>query len=134
MTAFIVDNSVWWKAARFPAMRQRLRDVAAQDLILACPPQVLEYCFSARDADEHAALREDMAQWLPAEEHPGIGDVLAIQTALWAGGYVRGAGTVDVQIAAYAMANAAVVLTADHDFDHIAAVVPSFAHEYLPEA
>lgn len=133
MSAYIVDNSVWWKAGRHPAIAERLRVVSTQELILTCPPQVLEYCFSARDAAEHAEYRLDMAVFFPAEEQPGEADVLAIQSALWSGGYVRGAGTMDTLIAAYAIANEAIVLTADHDFDHIAAVVPEFRHEYLPE-
>jgi predicted nucleic acid-binding protein len=133
VSAYIVDNSVWWKAARRPAIAARLRVVSTQDLILTCPPQVLEYCFSARDADEHAAFRRDMEVFFPAEEHPSEVDVLDLQAALWNGGYVRGAGAVDVLIAAYAIANEAIVLTADHDYDHIAEVVPDFRHEYLPE-
>ncbi|MFJ7288533.1 VapC toxin family PIN domain ribonuclease [Curtobacterium sp. NPDC098951] len=107
--------------------------MSTQDLILTCPPQVLEYCFSARDADEHAAFRRDMEVFFPAEEHPSEVDVLDLQAALWNGGYVRGAGAVDVLIAAYAIANEAIVLTADHDYDHIAEVVPDLRHEYLPE-
>ncbi|MBT1544035.1 PIN domain-containing protein [Curtobacterium aurantiacum] len=133
MSAYIVDNSVWWKARRFPGIAGRLRTVSTQDLILTCPPQVLEYCFSARDPAEHSELQQDMAVFFPADEHPTKDDALAIQTALWNGGYVRGAGTIDTLIAAYAIANDAIVLAADHDYDHIAAVVPEFLHEYLPE-
>ncbi|MDR6169719.1 MULTISPECIES: PIN domain-containing protein [unclassified Curtobacterium] len=133
MSAYIVDNSVWWKAGRHPAIATRLRAVSTQDLILTCPPQVLEYCFSARDAAEHAEFRRDMEVFFPAEEHPSAADVLTLQSALWNGGYVRGAGAVDSLIAAYAIANEAIVLTADRDYDHIAAVVPDFRHEYLPE-
>jgi len=32
-----------------------------------------------------------------------------------------------------AIANEAIVLTADRDHDHIAAAVPDFRHEFLPE-
>lgn len=133
MSAFIVDNSVWWKAGRHPGIASRLRVVSTQDLILTCPPQVLEYSSSARDAAEHAEFCRDMEVFFPAEEHPGQSDVLAIQRALWASGFVRGAGSMDTLIAAYAIANEAIVLTADRDHDHIAAAVPDFRHEFLPE-
>lgn len=133
MSAYIVDNSVWWKASRFPSLRARLRTIATQDLILTCPPQVLEYCFSARNPAEHAQFRHDLADYFPAERHPENDDVLSIQSALWAAGYPRGAGPIDTLIAAYAIVNDAIVLAADHDFDHIAAAVPGFRHEYLPE-
>lgn len=133
MSAYIVDNSVWWKAGRSPRIAARLRAISTRDLILTCPPQVLEYCFSARTAAEHVEFQADMALYLSAEEHPTTDDVLAVQAALWAGGYVRGAGVTDTQIAAYAIANDATVLAADQDFEHIAAVVPRFRHEYVPE-
>ena len=134
MSAYIIDNSVWWKAGRFPRIAERLREISTQDLILTCPPQVLEYCFSARTAAEHVKFRADMDLYLSAEEHPGTADVLAVQEALWSGGYVRGAGVTDTHIAAYGIANNAIVLAADTDFSHIAAVVPDLRHEYLPEA
>ena len=134
MTAYIVDNSVWWSAGRSSAIATRLRQVATRDLILTCPPQVLEYCFSAETPADHDEYRTDMLQYLPAEEHPDEDMSLEIQSALWQGGFVRGAGPVDVLIAAYAIVNDATVLTTDHDFDHIAAVVPDFRHEYVPQA
>jgi predicted nucleic acid-binding protein len=133
VSAYIVDNSVWWKAGRFPGIAARLREISTQDLILTCPPQVLEYCFSARTAAEHVEFHADMALYLSAEEHPDTAAVLAVHEALWSGGYVRGAGVTDTHIAAYAIANNAIVLAADTDFSHIAAVVPGFRHEYLPE-
>jgi hypothetical protein len=134
VSAYIVDNSVWWKASRCPGIASRLREIATQDLILTCPPQVLEYCFSARTADEHTAFQQDMAGFLPAEEHPEDSDVLAVQEALWRGGFVRGAGVVDTHVAAYAIVNDAILLTADRDHENIAAVVDTFRHEYLVEA
>ncbi len=46
---------------------------------------------------------------------------------------MRGAGAVDILIAAYAIANDATILSADRDFDHIAAVT-DLAHEYVAPA
>jgi predicted nucleic acid-binding protein len=133
VSAYIVDNSVWWKASRFPGIADRLRSIATQDLIVTCPPQVLEYCWSARTPAEHDAYRQDLAAFMAADQHPDDAEVLRIQAALWSAGFVRGAGVVDVLIAAYALANDAVVLCADRDYDDVAAVVPGFRHEYLPE-
>ncbi|MFJ4295544.1 VapC toxin family PIN domain ribonuclease [Curtobacterium sp. NPDC089689] len=133
MSAYVVDNSVWWKARKFAGIASRLREVATRDLILTCPPQVLEYCFSARNAAEHDELMSDMQLFFPADVHPSGRDVLRVQSALWKGGYVRGAGAIDTAIASYAIANDAIVLSADRDYEHIAAVVPEFRLEYLPE-
>lgn len=45
-------------------------------------------------------------------------------------GLIRSAGALDILIASYAIANDATVLTADHDFDHIARVT-DLQHEYV---
>jgi predicted PilT family ATPase len=45
-------------------------------------------------------------------------------------GLVRAAGSLEILIAGYAIANDATVLTADHDFDHIA-TVSDLQHEYI---
>ena len=50
--------------------------------------------------------------------------------ALWNSGLVRAAGSLDILIAGYAIANDATVLAADHDFDHIAKVT-DLSHEYV---
>lgn len=133
MATYIVDNSVWWKAHRSPAIAQRLREIATQDLILTCPPQVLEYCHSAQSSADHDDHRDDMAAFLEASTHPDVTAVTSIQNALWRNGHVRGAGPVDVHIAAYAVCNGATVLSSDRDYEHIASAVAEFRHEYLPE-
>ena len=43
---------------------------------------------------------------------------------------MRAAGAVDILIAGYAIVNDAIVLAADHDFGHIAAV-SDLRHEYI---
>ena len=119
MTTYLVDNSVWQKASSSPAIAQRLRDISPQHLIITCPPQVLEYCHSARFAEEYAELREDMGELLPAWEHPSEADALNVQQALWDSGLMRAAGAMDVLIAAYALVNDAVILNSDRDFSFI---------------
>jgi predicted nucleic acid-binding protein len=100
---------------------------------MTCPPQVLEYCHSARTGPDHQGHRDDMDAFLEASEHPDVQDVTSIQNALWNNGHVRGAGPIDVHIAAYAVRNGATVLSSDRDYDHIADAVADFRHEYLPE-
>ena len=133
MTDYLVDNSVWSRlAAGDPVITARLRRIerAPADLFVTCPPQVLEFCHSARTAAEHSRYRAQISLGFPLERAPGESLVLDIQGALWDAGLVRSAGAVDILIAAYAILNNATVLTADHDFDHIARVT-DLRHEYV---
>lgn len=125
MTDYLVDNSVWARlASGDPAIRDRLERIARSpsDLFVTCPPQVVEFCHSARSPEEHAHYLEQISLGFPLERAPDETLAVGIQSALWNAGLVRAAGTVDILIAAYAIANDATVLSADRDFEHIAAV------------
>lgn len=133
MTDYLVDNSVWARAIRSdPGVVARLRRIerAPADLFVTCPPQVLEFCHSARGPQEHARYRERISLGFPLERAPDESVVLDIQSALWNAGLVRAAGPLDILIAGYALVNNATVLAADHDFDHIARVT-DLQHEYI---
>lgn len=133
MTDYLVDNTVWARLAiGDPAIAERLRRIerAPADLFVTCPPQVLEFCHSARTPEEHARYRERISLGFPLERAPDESLVLDIQSALWSSGLIRGAGAVDILIAGYAIANDATVLAADHDFDNIARVT-DLQHEYV---
>lgn len=133
MTDYLVDNSVWARlASGDTAITARLRRIerAPADLFVTCPPQVLEFCHSARTPEEHARYREQISLGFPLEHAPDESLVLDVQGALWGSGLVRAAGTLDILIAGYAIANDATVLAADHDFDHIARVT-DLRHEYI---
>ena len=133
MTDYLVDNSVWARAiVSDQRMVARLRRIerAPADLFVTCPPQVLEFCHSARSPGEHARYRERISLGFPLERAPDESLVLDIQSALWNTGLVRAAGSLDVLIAGYAMVNNVTVLAADHDFDHIAQVT-DLRHEYI---
>ncbi|HEY0247842.1 MAG TPA: PIN domain-containing protein [Gryllotalpicola sp.] len=119
MTTYLVDNSIWQKAGASSAIAQRLKEIYSRHLLLTCPPQVLEYCHSARSAQEYAELRADMDALLPAWEHPTEKAALDIQQALWDTGLPRAAGAFDCLIAAYAVVNDAVILHSDHDLTYI---------------
>ncbi|MDJ0377956.1 VapC toxin family PIN domain ribonuclease [Cryobacterium sp. PH31-L1] len=134
MTTYLVDNSIWQKASRSPAIAQRLREISPHHLIMTCPPQVLEYCHSARSREEYVELREDMDELLAAWEHPTENDALNIQQALWSSGLMRAAVAIDVLIAAYAMVNDAVILNSDHDFGYLASATGgAVRQEYIAE-
>lgn len=133
MTDYLVDNSVWARLATGdPRITARLRLIqrAPADLFVTCAPQVLEFCHSARTPEDHARYREQISLGFPVERSPEESLVLDIQATLWGAGLVRAAGALDILIAGYAIVNDATVLTADHDFDHIASVT-SLKHEYV---
>ncbi|MGO1539526.1 MAG: PIN domain-containing protein [Leucobacter sp.] len=137
MTAYLVDNSVWQKAHRSTRIADRLRAISPHHLIITCPPQVLEFCHSARSADEYTKFREAMDDLLPAWEHPSESDALDIQQALWNTGLLRAAAAIDCLIAAYAVVNEAVVLNSDRDFTYIELATKdtdiTFHQEYIAE-
>lgn len=60
-----------------------------------------------------------MEELLPAWEHPDEQLVLDIQQALWDSERARAAGAFDCLIAAYGVANDAVILNSDQDFGYI---------------
>lgn len=136
MTDYLVDNSVWARiASGDPAVTRRVRRIerTPSDLFLTCPPQVLEFCHSARTHQEHLVYRERIGLGFPAERAPEESLVLDLQEALWANGLIRAAAPMDLLIAGYAIVNDATVLTCDRDFLHIASVSELVA-EYLQPA
>lgn len=136
MTDYLVDNSVWaGLATGNPRITARLRRIerAPADLFVTCPPQVLEFCHSARNPAEYAHYREQISLGFPLETAPDESLVLDIQSALWNAGLVRAAGSLDILVAAYAIVNDATVLTANRDFDHIARAA-DLRHEYIAPA
>lgn len=132
---YLIDNSILQKVARSANIRRRFEEITHTYPIYTCPPQVLEYCWSARNPTEYAELRRDMELYTPAVNTPSQGEVLDIQQALWDSGLMRGAENTDVLIAAYAIANDLTILTADHDFEHIQRALGSgrLRQEFVPE-
>lgn len=136
MTDYLVDNSVWARLATGdPRITARLRQIerAPADLFVTCPPQVLEFCHSARNADEHLEFRRRISLGFPLERAPHESVVLDLQAALWRAGLVRAVGAVNLLIAGYALVNDATVLSADRDFEHIARV-SELRHEFVAPA
>jgi len=133
VTAYLIDNSAWVREADGdPAFMERIADIRSSpaDFMVTCPPQVLEYCHSARGKEDYTEYRDAITLGFPLEIHPTEDDVLDTQEALWEGGLARSARAMDILIAAYAILNNAVVLHCDHDYEYIAQVVP-LQQEYL---
>lgn len=92
MTDYLIDNSVWARlASGDPGIAERLRRIerAPADLFVTCPPQVLEFCHSARTPEEHARYRERISFGFPLERAPDETLVLDIQSALLNSGLIR---------------------------------------------
>lgn len=73
----------------------------------------------ARNKAEHEVFSSRMTRLKQPERHPKVADVLEIQSALWGGGLVRAAGSMDTLIASYALLHDATVISCDRDFGHI---------------
>ena len=134
MTTYLVDNSIWQKLGRSERISDRLDQITPRHLIITCPPQVLEYCHSAQTQTEYAQLMADMEGFIPAWEHPSERDAMRIQQRLWEAGMPRAAGAFDCLIAAYAVANDAVILNSDRDFGYLESATRGLVRqEYVPE-
>lgn len=108
MTDYLVDNSVWARPANGNgAVTARLASIvrAPADLFVPCPPQVQEFCHSARTPDEHTQYRESISLGFPLERAPDESLVLDVQAAQGSSGLVRAACSTDILIACYALVN-----------------------------
>lgn len=110
---------------------KKIVDLVSPEDLLVCPPVALEYGFTARTGKDHSVLMEQLDSFGECESHPTRDEVMEVQSRLWNGGFLRAAGAMDTLIAAYAVKNAAAVLHYDRDFEHIASVLPGFAHRWI---
>ena len=135
MTIYLVDQSIWSRVERNPAIDALVRQLVQDHTIATCPPQALEYCHAARNPTDYWERRADMGALFALHRHPTTGEVLDLQQALWDNGLMRAAGAIDLLIAAYAIANDATVLSADRDFDAIALVAGDrLRHQFVEVA
>lgn len=91
----------------------------------------VEYAYSARTGRDHSTVTRRLATFTDCPIAPTAAEVLQLQNALWNGGLLRAVGAIDTLIAAYGIVNQATVVHYDSDFDHIAAVRPSFQHRWI---
>ena len=130
---YLVDNSILQKLSRSKAIRKRFQELILSHPSYTCPPQVLEYCWSARNSVEHAELRKDMELFTPAVSHPPQQMVLDIQQA----GERHDASRRQCgwHIAAYAIVNDLTLVNCDRDFEFIAGALRTaiFRQEFIAE-
>lgn len=129
----VLDNSVWHRLSKRGVLHalESIENVT----IVTATPQVLEYCHSARNPSEYTFALRGMTSFdrLPLDdERHGI--ALGFQRALWHDGKVRGAGAIDILIAAIAHRHRAVVVHYDKNFATIARAAPSFRHRWIVPA
>jgi predicted nucleic acid-binding protein len=131
---FLIDNSVWGRLSTDPSVVTALKSIvnlARPDNVLVCPPIVVEVGFSARTGRDHSVLMKQLTAFAQCAEHPTTDEAMLIQNRLWNGGLLRSAGAMDTLIAAFAIKNDATLLHYDSDFEHIAAVMPAFRHQWI---
>lgn len=116
----LVDTSVWQKITRYPQVESSLLEIEEAGAVFStCPPVVAEYCFSARDVFELNTLQGFVMDFYQLDEKPLTHAVAQIQKSLWKHGFVRAAGAIDTEIAAYALDADHEVVTCDLDYVHI---------------
>ena len=127
MSRYLVDNSVLQRLPRSPEIQSAVRSLLDDEHELCCCALSLdEFGYSARSATEYLeASRRLRTSFLYLPLSAEIDQIiLDIRAALWNAGTGRGAGVIDVALAATAVHAGSVVLHYDGDFDHIAAAYP----------
>ena len=122
----LLDNSVLQRRDQ-PRCAEALKTLAAQDwlLLVSCPEQAAEFCFSAPQTDgQYETYRQIIDAWMPLPTAPSVKNVLDLQHRLWVHSLYRAAGAMDTIIAAWALANDACVVHYDHDYEYLAHVEP----------
>ncbi|MBL8915188.1 MAG: PIN domain-containing protein [Archangium sp.] len=122
MSLAFIDTSVWARIAR-PQVADAVADAIAAGAVVVTDLLVLELLRSARDAKEHAELREEYSTLSIVPVSPEIVErALEVQGRLALRGYHRGPSPIDLISAAAAEAAKAVLWHCDRDFELIAEV------------
>lgn len=129
-TDYLVDTSVLSRLGK-PAVAAAFARVAVVGRVAMCAPVAFEIGYSARSADDLAALTErlDAFRWVPV----GHGDhrrALELQGLLADRGQHRALSLVDALVAATAETRGLTVLHYDADFELIAALTGQ-PHEWV---
>lgn len=121
---FLIDTSALARFLRGDAEQYGWDRAATAGLIAVCPIIELEFCFSARSVRDRAKAIEDMRLlfgWVPVDDR-AYDRAWAVQEALTRRGEHRGAGPVDLLVAATAELQGLTLLYHDRDFDCIGAI------------
>ncbi|EHR62028.1 PIN domain nuclease [Saccharomonospora cyanea] len=133
-TRFLIDTSALARLLRADAEQYGWDQAAAAGLIAVCPITELEFFFSARSADDRARTVDDLRLlfgWVPVHDR-AYERAWEVQEELTRRGQHRGAGPVDLLVAATAELHGLTLLHRDHDFDRIAAVTGQATQWYGP--
>jgi predicted nucleic acid-binding protein len=124
VNGYLIDTSVLYRAARLPAVRDRLTALGRVGPLSVCWPVLAELGVTARDAAEHEALLDTVCAsytcvWSTAGDQRRA---LEVQRQLAASGLHRAAKLADLLVAATAEGAGLSVLHYDRDFELIAKV------------
>ena len=120
---FLIDTSALFRIFT-RHHRDEWADHLASGVIASCPVVELEFLFSARslaDRLEKQRLLEQLFAWVPMSDR-AFERAQEVQARLTERGTHRSAGAVDLLVAATAEREGLMVLTADKDFESVAAV------------
>ncbi len=129
---YLIDKSAWEQRNRSPQAAEHLEQLMAQRQAATCEITILEFLYSARNAEHYAQLRhwQTLLPCLPVD-NAAVKRALDTQHALAARGQHRLA-IPDLIISAAAQANGATVLHYDKDFDLIASITSQPTEWILP--
>jgi predicted nucleic acid-binding protein len=117
-----VDTSVWARIAQ-PTVAAALADATAAGSVVVTDLLLLELLRSARDAKEHAALRDEYgALFVVPVTSALVERALDVQGRLAVRGYHRGPSPIDLLSAAAAETVKATLWHCDRDFELIAEI------------
>jgi predicted nucleic acid-binding protein len=132
---FLIDTSALARLMRPGAASLGWDQAVAAGLVAVCPIIELEFFYSARSARDRKAAIEDLRcafGWVPV--HDGAyARAWEVQGELTDRGRHRGAGPVDLVVAATAELSGLTLLHHDRDFDTIAAVTGQELRWYGPD-
>lgn len=133
VTHYLADKSALARL-HLPPVAEALAPLMKRGLVSICGVTEIEMLFSARNIDERARLKVQLASSLTFVETPAglwhrAGE---IQEALCEKGQRRSAGVADLVVAATAQAQRLTVIHYDRDFDTIAAFTEQAVEWVVP--
>ncbi|MBM9509361.1 PIN domain nuclease [Actinacidiphila acididurans] len=132
---FLIDTSALARFLRGDAEQYGWDRAATAGLIATCPITDLEFFYSARSAEDRAQGIEDVRLlfgWVPVDDR-AYDRAWQVQDVLTRKGQHRGAGPVDLVVAATAELQGLTLLHRDRDFECIAAVTGQPLQWYGPD-
>ncbi|MEV5525744.1 PIN domain nuclease [Streptomyces prunicolor] len=121
--AYLIDTSALVRILKLPA-RALWEKPLETGLIARCPLTDIEFLYSAKNAEDRAALVDDLDAlfcWTPLDDR-AVTRAWDVQRELTEKGRHRSAGAVDLLVAATAELQGLTVLHYDNDFESIASV------------